>query len=199
MCLGLALADTFAQQGLQVLHIVVLEHPDVGATEPGSKTNGGMVKFVRDDKAAFSNESGNDGRVCGETHGGDEGILSANEHGDEGLGNNMKIIGTTSEPGSTRRDAVALDGLLNGIGATAPGLGETEVVVGGDVEGTGTGACEGTGTGACEGTGTGACEDLGMVVVERDAVEKTNGAAGNASDGMGETLVEAGFKAAGIE
>ena len=191
MCLGLALADTFAQQGLQVLHIVVLEHPDVGATEPGSKTNGGMVKFVRDDKAAFSNESGNDGRVCGETHGGDEGILSANEHGDEGLGNNMKIIGTTSEPGSTRRDAVALDGLLNGIGATAPGLGETEVVVGGDVEG--------TGTGACEGTGTGACEDLGMVVVERDAVEKTNGAAGNASDGMGETLVEAGFKAAGIE
>jgi len=183
MCLGLALADTFAQQGLQVLHIVVLEHPDVGATEPGSKTNGGMVKFVRDDKAAFSNESGNDGRVCGETHGGDEGILSANEHGDEGLGNNMKIIGTTSEPGSTRRDAVALDGLLNGIGATAPGLGETEVVVGGDVEG----------------TGTGACEDLGMVVVERDAVEKTNGAAGNASDGMGETLVEAGFKAAGIE
>jgi len=38
-----------------------------------------------------------------------------------------------------------------------------------------------------------------MVVVGGDAIEKTNGAAGNASDGMGETLVEAGFEAAGIE
>ena len=62
-------------------------------------------------------------------------------------------------------------------------MGKTEVVVGGDVEG----------------TGTGACENLGVVVVGEDAVEKTNGAAGNASDGIGETLVEAGFKAAGIE
>lgn len=183
MCLGLALADTFAQQGLQVLHIVVLEHPDMGTTEPGSETNGGMVELVGDDEAAFANESGNDGRVCGKTHGADEGILSAEEHGDEGLGGDMKIIGTASEPGSTGRNAVALDGLLDGIGATALGLGKTEVVVGGDVEG----------------TGTGACENLGVVVVGEDAVEKKNGAAGNASDGIGETLVEAGFKAAGIE
>jgi len=125
MCLGLALADTFTQQGLQVLHIVVLEHPDVGATEPGTETNGGMVELVGDDEAALANESGNDGRVCGETHGADEGILSADEHGDQGLGNDMKITRTASEPGSTGRNAVALDGLLYGVGATATGLGKT--------------------------------------------------------------------------
>ena len=161
----------------------MLEHPDMGAAEPGTKTNRGMIELVGDDEGAFADESRDDGGVGGETHGADEGVLSADKHGDEGLADDMEIIGTACEPGATGGNAVAVDGVLDGIGATATGLGKTEVVVGGDVEG----------------TGAGACEDLGVVVIGGDVVEKKDGAAGDACDGMGEAFVKAGFKAASVE
>ena len=46
MRLGLALADTLLQQGFQSVHVVMLEHPDVGAAETDTESNRRVVELV---------------------------------------------------------------------------------------------------------------------------------------------------------
>jgi hypothetical protein len=62
-------------------------------------------------------------------------------------------------------------------------LGESEVVVRGDVEG----------------PGAGAGGEERLVVVRAGAVEDHDGAAGDAGDGLGETVVDPGFETPGVE
>ena len=61
--LGLALADDLSQKRLEGLHVVVLEHPDVGAAETNTEPDRRMVELVRDDEAALGHERGDDRRV----------------------------------------------------------------------------------------------------------------------------------------
>jgi hypothetical protein len=62
-------------------------------------------------------------------------------------------------------------------------LGEAEVVVGGDVEG----------------PSAGAGGEERLVVVRAGTVEDHDGTAGDAGDGLGETVVDPGFEPPGVE
>ena len=58
MSLGLALADNLLQQILQVLDVVVLEHADLGTTEPDAVSDRCVVELVGDDKGTLAGEDG---------------------------------------------------------------------------------------------------------------------------------------------
>ena len=50
MRLRLALADDLAQQRLESLHVIVLEHAHICARETDTETDRGVIQLVRDDR-----------------------------------------------------------------------------------------------------------------------------------------------------
>jgi hypothetical protein len=91
---GLALRDGFAELGLEVLHVVVLEHCDHGAGETGTEADGGVVELIGDHEAALANNGREGGRVGNEAHGEDHGRWLANELGDQILDLECELGGT---------------------------------------------------------------------------------------------------------
>lgn len=183
MCLGLPLTNNLPQQRLQTLHIIMLEHPHIRSTQPDPKPNRRMVELIRDNKAPLTHQCRDKRRIRCEPHRTDQRVLHPHKARHKRLAHRMQIAVPALQPRSACGYAVALDGLLDGIGASAACLSEPEVVVGGDVE--------------CARARAG--EDLGVVVVGRDTVEEDDGATGNACYGLGKAFVHAGFEAAGVE
>lgn len=68
---GLALGDSLAEDTLQVVDIVVLEHFNDSARESGTEADGGVIELVGDDKTTLSYESGECSGVGTKTHGED--------------------------------------------------------------------------------------------------------------------------------
>lgn len=164
-------------------HIVMLECPDVGPAVPHTHTNGRVIQLIRDDKAPFPNQRRDDRRVGREAHGADERIFRADELRDKGLTLYMQIRRAAFESGAPCRDPVPPERFLDNIGTPALGLRKAEVVVGRDIQG----------------AGAFAGELLGDVVIFRGAVEDGDGAACDASDRLGETIVNPSFESAGVE
>jgi hypothetical protein len=180
---GLALGDDLAQELLERLHVVVLEHADARAREPDADTDRGVVELVGDDEAALADERRDDGRVGREAHGHDGRVLLADEIGDERLGLLVEVECAALQPGSARADAIPLDALLDDVGAAAASLSETKVVVRRDVEGAGPSAGEGQ----------------RFVVILAVPVEEHDRPASDTGDGLAETVVDTSLEPAGIE
>lgn len=95
----------------------------------------------------------------------------------------MQIVRPTSKSGPTRTYPIPLQTLFNSIRTPSSRLCEPEVIIRRDIDG----------------TSFGACEFLGDVVVICYTVEFDDGATCDACDGLGETVVDTEFKAAGVE
>lgn len=142
-----------------------------------------MVELVRNDQTTLSNKGRDECGIGGEAHGADKSIFRADKFGDKSLPNGVQVAGAAGEPGATGRDAVSLNRFFDGIGTPAAGLSEAEVVVGGNVKG------------ACAITS----KNLGVIVVGGNTIQKNDGTTSYSGDGLGETLVQTSFKAAGIK
>lgn len=183
MRLRLALADDLAQQLLKRLHVVVLEHAHVRSAQPDPVPNRGVVELVRDDEAALADETRDDVRVCRETHGANERILHTEEPGDERLRLLVQIKGPAFETGAASGNAIPPDARLHRISARAVALRETEIVVRRNVER----------AGAC------ASGDHRLVVVGRVPVQEHDGTPWDASDGVGETVIDTKLETTRVE
>ena len=106
-----------------------------------------------------------------------------NELGNKALSSLVEIQRTAFETSSTAGESVSRDGLRDGISASATGLSKTEVVVGGDIETTGTAA-------------GGVQVDI---VVVAFAIVTDNRAARDSGNRRGETVVKSDFKSSGIK
>ena len=138
----LALGDGFAQEALEIVDVVVLEHFDHGAGEAGAEPDGGVVQLVGDDQTAFADEGGEGGGVGLEAHGEDHGGFFAYEACDEVFDLDVQIRGAGVGARAGHGDAVFLDGFFHGVGAGTFGLGKAKVVVGRHVEGFSGRACQ---------------------------------------------------------
>ncbi len=183
MCPRLTLADAFAKQSLERVHVVVLELPDGGSAEPHAKADRRVVVLVRDDEASLIDEGRDGRRVCSETHRDDHRILGAEELRDELLRLSMKVERACVQPRTARRDTVPPDGRLDRVRAPARRLRKPEVIVRRDVE-------------RARGR---PCELPGVIVVGRGAVVQHDRAAGDAGRRAREAVVEALLEPAGVE
>ena len=100
--LGLTLTDHLTKQVFQVVHVVVLEHANVGTTETDTSTNGSMVQLIRDNQTTLGDQSGDDSRVGRETHRAEESRLHAHETRNKRLGLDVQVEGTNFTTGTAR-------------------------------------------------------------------------------------------------
>jgi hypothetical protein len=96
MSFRLALADNLPQQRLQTLHIIMLERPDMGSTQPYTEANGCMVKLIRDDQTPLPDKRWNERRIGRKTHRTDKCVLHSNKAGDKSFASGVEVIRTTS-------------------------------------------------------------------------------------------------------
>lgn len=183
MALGLALADDLAQQVLQILHIIMLEHPNLCPAEPDTHTDGRMVELVRDDQAPFTHKRRNHRGITRKTHRSDQRVLRADEPRNKPLRLDMHLQRPSFIPAPQTAQAKLLDSRLDRVGAPTTGLCEPEVVVRRDVER----------------ARDAARVVVRVVVVGCDAVEDVDRASGDARDGVRETVVHAGLQPARVE
>lgn len=95
MGLGLALTDDFPQEVLKRVHGVVLERPDTGPAQPDAEPDRRVIKLVRNDQTAFSDQGRDDSRIRRETHGRNNRVFLTDKLGDEALSRLMEIQRTT--------------------------------------------------------------------------------------------------------
>jgi hypothetical protein len=120
----------------------MLEHPYVGAAQSCTDTDRCVIKFVRDEEAAFGDECRYNRGVGRKAHRRDNRILLSNETGNERFCGQMQLGGATFNPGATRGEAVTTKTLLNGVCTSTLSLSKTKVIVGRNVEGAGRGSGE---------------------------------------------------------
>ncbi len=183
MRLRLTLADHLSEKFLEALHVVMLEHPDVGPAHTYTNTNGGMVELVRNDQATLTDQGRDDSRIRRKTHRAKKSVLHTHEPSNQGLCLDVQIERTTLQTAATRRDTVPLDGFDISIRACSFGLSKPKVVVGGNVEG----------------PSTSTSEVHVLVVIRGVAVENLDSTAWDASYRGGEAVVNAQLEPTGIE
>ena len=133
---------------------------------PGASDDGGVVELVADNEAALLDEGGDVGRVGGKAHGRHDGGRLAHIAGHQRLHLEVKVLSTDVSSGTRGGHTVLLDGNLSRIGTGSLALGESEVVVGSEVEA----------------GGASAGEPEGRIVVVRLAIEEGDLPAWNSSD-----------------
>ena len=107
----------------------MLEHADVGVTQPHAKADRGVVELVGDHQTSLADHHRDEGRIRGKTHRTDERILHAHEPRNEGFAQNVEIVRTGMQTRTAGGDAVSFEQLLDGIRAPAARLCKAEIIV----------------------------------------------------------------------
>ena len=183
MRLWLALTDDLPEQRLERFYTVVLEHPYIRTTQPRTKTNRRMIQLVGDEEATLGDECGNDRRVGRKTHRGNEGVLLANETGNQRFCGHVQLRRTTFESGATCGDAIATEAFLNCVCTPTLVGSKSEIIVRRNIETTRRRSRK----------GEGAVVILGHTVEERDR------SSWDATDRRGEAIIYTCLEPSGVE
>lgn len=174
MCPRLSLRDDFPQERFQRIHVVVLEPSDTGTTESRTETDRRVIKFVRNDQAAFADQSGDGGGICSETHGADHGGFGAYESSHKLFSLDVQVGCRGIVTGSSTGYPVSSNGSFGSIGTSTGGRCETEVIVGRNVERAG---------------GTASQREC-VVFIDRGSIETYDGTSCDTSDRPSKALVQ---------
>lgn len=183
MRLWLALADDLPEQRFERFYIIVLEHPYIRTTQSRTKTNRRMIQLVGDEEATLGNECGNDRGVGRKTHRRNEGVILANETGNQRFCGHVQLRRTTFETGATCGDAVATKAFLSCVCTPTLSGSKSEIVVRGNIETTRRRSRK----------GEGAVVILGLTVEERDR------SSWDARDRRGETIIYTCLEPSAVE
>jgi len=142
-----------------------------------------MIQLVGDDEATLGDECGNDRGVGRKTHRGNEGVLLANEMGNQRFCGHVQLRRTTFETGATCGDAVATNAFLSCVCTRTSTGSKSEIVVRRNVETTRSRSRKGE----------------AAVVILGLTVEEGNRSSWDASDRRGETVIYTRLEPSGVE
>jgi hypothetical protein len=142
-----------------------------------------MIQLVGDEEGTLGNECGNDRGVGRKTHRRNEGILMANETGNQCFCGHVQLRRTTFESGATSRDAIATKAFLNCVCTRTSSGSKSEIVVRRNIETT------------CRRSRKG----KGAVVIPGLTVEEPDRSSWDARDRRRKTIIYTCLEPSGVE